>query len=65
MTNFSGLLGILFIGLKLSNHITWPWVWVVSPLWIPIAISIAIMLLTFGTAILALIVKEFVKYLHN
>jgi hypothetical protein len=31
---FPGLLTVLFVGLKLTGHITWPWVWVLSPLWI-------------------------------
>lgn len=35
---FGSLLTILFIGLKLTNYITWSWLWVLSPLWIPIAI---------------------------
>ncbi len=26
------LLTVLFIGLKLTNHIDWSWVWVVSPI---------------------------------
>lgn len=30
---FLGLLSILFIGLKLGNVITWPWIWVLTPLW--------------------------------
>lgn len=30
---FLGMLGILFIGLKLAGFIDWPWVWVLSPLW--------------------------------
>ena len=29
---FSGVLTILFIGLKLTNHIDWSWFWVVSPI---------------------------------
>jgi hypothetical protein len=29
-----GLLAVLFIGLKLTGHITWSWWWVLSPLWI-------------------------------
>jgi len=36
-TNFAGLLLLLFIGLKLTDCISWPWLWVLSPLWIPIA----------------------------
>jgi uncharacterized protein (DUF983 family) len=31
---FTGMLTILFIGLKLTGQITWSWWWVLSPLWI-------------------------------
>lgn len=30
---FLSLLALLFIGLKLTGHIGWSWVWVLSPLW--------------------------------
>lgn len=40
---FCGLLTIAFIVLKLCNVITWSWWWVLSPLWIPIALVILIM----------------------
>lgn len=39
---FCGLLTVLFIGLKLTNHIDWSWWWVLAPLWIPIAIVILV-----------------------
>ena len=32
----TGLLGVLFIGLKLTGHISWSWLWVLSPFWIPL-----------------------------
>jgi len=41
---FAGLLTVLFIGLKLTGHITWPWIWVLSPLWISALLAIAIVL---------------------
>ena len=41
---FSGLLTVLFIGLKLTGHITWPWIWVLSPMWISALLAIAIVL---------------------
>lgn len=41
---FCGLLAILFIGLKLGHVIDWSWWWVLSPLWLPISIVIAICL---------------------
>ena len=31
---FTGLLTLLFIGLKLAGIIEWRWLWVLSPLWI-------------------------------
>jgi hypothetical protein len=39
MANFANLLTTLFIGLKLTNHIDWSWVWVVSPLIFTITLS--------------------------
>lgn len=39
---FPALLLLSFIILKLCNVITWSWWWVLSPLWIPIAISVVI-----------------------
>ena len=52
---FPGLLTILFVGLKLTGYIAWSWWWVVSPLWITLAlvlIVVAIML------VLALVAKS-------
>ena len=46
---FCGLLTILFIGLKLTNNIDWNWLWVLSPLWIPI--SIIILLIAIGVTL--------------
>jgi len=31
--SFFTLLGLLFIGLKLANVITWSWIWVLAPVW--------------------------------
>lgn len=30
--NFPALLTVLFVGLKLTGYITWPWLWVISPI---------------------------------
>lgn len=38
---FTGLLTVLFIGLKLTGNISWPWLWVLSPLWISASIFLA------------------------
>lgn len=39
---FCGLLTILFIGLKLTDVIQWSWLWVLSPLWIPVATMLVV-----------------------
>ena len=41
--SFLGLLGILFIGLKLTNIIAWSWWLVLLPIWGPLAIALLLM----------------------
>ena len=31
---FLDWLTLLFIALKLTGQVTWPWIWVLSPIWI-------------------------------
>jgi hypothetical protein len=45
-----GILGLIFITLKLTGHITWSWLWVLSPFWIPISIGLLIFLIVFIVA---------------
>ncbi len=42
--SFGGALTVLFIGLKLTHYIDWSWWWVLSPLWIGIAIGLILIL---------------------
>lgn len=45
--SFSGtsLLLVAFIVLKLCNVINWSWWWVLSPIWIPIALVIILLII--------------------
>jgi len=36
--DFCGLLTIVFVVLKLCKVIFWSWLWILSPLWIPLSI---------------------------
>jgi len=56
---FFGLLGILFIGLKLAGYIDWSWWWVLLPIYGPIAL-VLILLLMFSILciVMAAITKE-------
>lgn len=38
---FLGLLAIVFIVLRLTDVISWSWWWVLAPIWGPLAIAIA------------------------
>ncbi len=40
--SFLGLLAIVFIVMKLMGYITWSWLWVLAPLWMPLAIVLMI-----------------------
>lgn len=42
---FCGLLTIAFIVLKLCGVISWAWYWILAPIWIPLALTIAIILI--------------------
>lgn len=44
MLFFAVLLTVLFVGLKLTAHIDWSWVWVVSPLWIWFSVWITVVI---------------------
>jgi hypothetical protein len=57
MKLLSILLTVLFIGLKLTNIITWSWIWVISPLWIWIS-WLLFLILFIG---LCAVISEFLK----
>lgn len=39
---FLGMLTLLFIALKLTGYISWSWFWVVSPLFLPLAFVLTV-----------------------
>jgi len=62
---FGTLLTLLFITLKLIGEITWSWLWVLSPLWIPFVLGFSIMgfcfIFVIVFIIMAIIAKIFFK----
>lgn len=39
------VIALVFIGLKLADIVSWTWVWVLSPIWIPLLfLTIAVIL---------------------
>ena len=46
MGKFFGLLTIAFIVLKLLEVISWSWLWVLCPLWLPVGIVLTLFIIT-------------------
>ena len=57
ISSFLPLLTILFIGLKLTNHIQWSWLWVLSPLWIGLLLA----LLSFCLGVVLLVIVKLLE----
>jgi len=47
--SLSTVLFLIFMTLKLTGNIAWSWWWVAAPLWIPIGIALAVLVVV-GTA---------------
>lgn len=58
---FVGLLTIVFITLKLTGFIAWSWWWVLSPIWI----SIALLLVLFVLIVIFLLIADAMKEKSN
>jgi len=41
----TGMLTVLFVGLKLMHYIDWSWWWVLSPLWLPLPVLFVVFFL--------------------
>lgn len=49
---FLGLLTVLFIGLKLTEVITWSWWWVLAPLWgIPVLVLLFVIAMVWAATV--------------
>ncbi len=55
---FIGLLTVAFIVLKLTGHIGWSWIWVLSSMWIPISAMLIISMLTICAAGVAVFIEN-------
>lgn len=60
-TGFTGLLTLAFVVLKLCGVIAWSWWWVLAPLWIPLALAIAISIIVLAIYGIILLVAKFQK----
>jgi len=56
--SFCSLLAILFIALKLLGKIDWSWLWILAPLWIPLAIVLGVLVFIGIGALIAFIITS-------
>lgn len=40
-----GILGLIFVTLKLCDVIAWSWWWITAPFWMPLAIALVVALI--------------------
>lgn len=55
--SFTNMLGVAFIVLKLCHVIEWAWVWVLAPIWIPWALALAILAVTYLIILFEMLLK--------
>jgi hypothetical protein len=47
-----GLLGVVFVTLKLCKVIDWSWWWVTAPFWVPAALLVTVLGVVFAVALI-------------
>jgi hypothetical protein len=55
------VLFVVFLVLKLCNVIDWSWWWVTAPLWIPVALFVAVCAVVFIVGVFIGIIRAIVK----
>ena len=58
---FWALLAVAFIVLKVTHLIDWPWVWVLAPIWIPVGIVLAAIVVV----LIVVLTKETIRSLER
>jgi hypothetical protein len=52
-----GLLGVLFVGLKLTGHIDWSWIWVLAPFWAPFGMLLAVFVILIAVSAMSQLLR--------
>ena len=56
-----GLLGATLVVLKALGYVSWPWVWVLAPFWIPFAILGGFLVITALVAAVAFAIAAIIE----
>jgi len=52
------LLTISFAALRLLGVVGWPWLWVLSPLWVPAALMVSLLAIAFAAGAIVIRLKK-------
>lgn len=52
------LITLIFIVLKLTGVVNWGWLWVLSPLWLPIVISLCFVVILLLVGLVAYLIEK-------
>lgn len=55
---FFGLLGIVFIVLKLTGYIDWEWLWVLAPLWGGCVLIVGLIIIVIAAAFITSLIND-------
>lgn len=59
-TSLLGLLGLLFVGLKLTGFIDWSWWWVTAPFWGGAAVGVGLIAIAFALTGIVFVIGLFI-----
>ena len=62
---FAEALLLIFIVLKVTGQLTWPWLWVLSPLWITLSLMGLVILLSIILVIVMVLLDYLEERQHN
>jgi hypothetical protein len=60
-----GLLGATLVVLKALGYVSWPWVWVLAPFWIPFAILGGFLVIAVLAAAVTFVVAAILEAVKN
>lgn len=59
---FWSVLGLMFVVLKLTGAIDWSWLWVLSPFWLPIVLTLGVVVLIVAVVGIVVAIQGLIRF---
>jgi hypothetical protein len=56
--SLSIIIFVVFLTLKLSNVVDWSWWWVLSPIWLPFAVVLGVIMIVSAFALISIMIND-------